>query len=103
MTAVTAYTTNMSDHDDAYWDARVKEAAENAAGFYYEKTKHDINLVLETLGFVRPQTDKVPQIEQDVTDLASKQRVTTHALKATNKDLRELTGRVSSLETTVYK
>ena len=84
-------------------EQRVEHAAERAAGFYYEKTKHDIGLALEAFEAIQMQVDKIPQIEADVSELKSDMKVVKHAVTATNKDLRSHDKRITKLEKAVFR
>jgi hypothetical protein len=91
-----AYTISMKS--DKEWQQFVDGAIERAVGFYYEKTKHDIGLVLEATDFIRqelarkPDREEFDELKADVTTLK-------HALKATNQDLHQLAERVAGIET----
>jgi hypothetical protein len=90
----------MSKHHDAYWDGRITEAIERAVGFYYEKTKHDIGLVLEATDFINGRLEDMVT-RGEFNELVGEVKLITLALTDTNKDLRRLTDRVDSLETTI--
>jgi hypothetical protein len=76
----------MSDHDDAYWDQRVTEAAERAAGFYYEKTKDDFELIFESLDLIQDKIDKLPT-RDEFDELKTEVRTIKLSVIDTNKEL----------------
>lgn len=76
----------------------IDRAAEQATGFYYEKTRDDIQLVLEALDAVKTQVDKIPKLESDVADLKGNMRVVKLVVTDTNKDLEILAKQVNHLE-----
>ncbi len=77
----------------------IDRSAEQAAGFYYEKTRDDIQLVLEAFDAVKTQVDKIPRMERDVADLKSNTRVVKLVVADTKKDLKTLTKQVKHLDT----
>lgn len=83
-------------------DRVITRAAEDAAGFYYEKTKHDIGLVLEALEGMKWQVDNIPIIEEKVDGLTLDMQVMKGVLKDTNKDLQSHDKRITKLETVVF-
>lgn len=76
----------MSDQDDAYWDQRVTEAAERAAGFYYEKTKDDFELIFESMDIMQAKIDNLPT-RDEFNGLVTRVRTIEHAVTDTNKEL----------------
>jgi len=82
-----AYTKGMVTNDDRDFEHLINQAAERAVGFYYEKTRHDIDLVMEAIDGMKVQVDKIPRIEADVAELKTDMKVVKIAVSDTNRDL----------------
>lgn len=83
-------------------DRASTKAAEDAVGFYYEKTRHDFELTWEALDAMKQQVDKIPGIEADVAELKGDMRIIKQALKATNIDVQKHNKRITNLEGAVF-
>jgi hypothetical protein len=77
------------DRIDQKLDVKIEQAIERVVGFYYEKTKHDIDLVLEATGFIRTRLDDMVT-RDEFNELATEVGVIRHAVTTTNTDLRKL-------------
>lgn len=75
-------------HDDAAIERLIDEAAERAAGFYYEKTRHDIGLVLEATDFIKDRLEDMPT-HDDFNELKDEVKIVRLAVTDTNKELRQ--------------
>ena len=98
ITAASAYTRVMV----TYTDTDIDRVIERIVGFYYEKTKHDIDLVLEAFDAIKVQVDKIPRMEQDLAELKSDVKVIKKVVTDTNKDLRNHNKRITKLEQAVF-
>lgn len=56
-------------------DNELRKIAEDAAGFFYEKIKHDTDLVMEAIDGMKWQVDKIPIIEDKVDGLTRDMQV----------------------------
>lgn len=74
-----------------------ERAAERAAGAYYEKTKHDIDLVLEATGFIKEKLKNMVT-RDEFNKLTAEVRLIKYTLTDTNRDLRKLERRVDKLD-----
>jgi hypothetical protein len=75
----------------------INEAAERAVGFYYEKTKEDIALVLEATDSIKGQLDNMitrDEFNEALEDI----RLNPLATVEINKDMGKLDLRVTKLE-----
>ena len=71
---------------DQIIDKATERAAERAVGFYYEKTKHHIDLVLESTGFIKERLQNMVTRDQ-FNDLTSDVKTIRLAVTDTNRDL----------------
>lgn len=74
---------------DADWDKRINDAAERAAGIYYEKTKDDIQAVFEYMDLIIAKLDNQPT-RDEFNDLVTKVDTIQAAVTDTNRDLHRL-------------
>ncbi len=95
-----AYTSIMTKYTkeelDRVIDKAAERAADRAAGAYYEKTKHDIDLVLEATGFIKKKLANMVT-RDEFNELTSEVRLIKYTLTDTNRDLRKLERRVDKL------
>ncbi len=80
------YTGYMAKYTPAELDRAINDAAERAAGTVYEKFKYDIDLVLESTGFIRQRLEDMPN-RDDFNELAAEVRLVKRAVIDTNRDL----------------
>lgn len=72
----------------------INEAAERAAGFYYEKTKDDFRQVMEAFDTVSKQMKRMVA-KDEFSELHSRVRTIELVVKDTNKDLKTVTSRLA--------
>jgi uncharacterized protein YpuA (DUF1002 family) len=80
----------------------IAEAAERGAGIYYEKTKHDLQVVMEAFNDIQKKVDKIPIIEDKIDILTKDMQVVKGVLKDMNKDLQTDEKRIGKLECAVF-
>lgn len=78
----------MAKYTPAELDKVINDAAERAAGTVYEKFKHDIDLVLESTGFIKKRLEDMVTRDQ-FNDLTSEVKAIRLAVTDTNRDLHE--------------
>jgi flagellar biosynthesis/type III secretory pathway protein FliH len=76
-------------HQDEKLERKIQEAAERGAGIYYEKTKYDIDLVLESTGFIKTQLENMVT-RDEFNELKDEVKLIRLAVTDTNKDLNQL-------------
>ena len=67
-------------------ERRIERSAERAVGFYYEKTKHDIDLVLEATGFIKDRLEDMVT-RDEFNELGGEVKLIRQAITDTNNDL----------------
>ncbi|HZL08328.1 MAG TPA: hypothetical protein VFC50_03990 [Candidatus Dormibacteraeota bacterium] len=91
----------MITYDDKDIERLIDQAAERAVGFYYEKTKHDIGLVLEATDFIKDKLEDM--VTRDgFNELGSEVKTIRHVVTATNRDVRRHDKRIAKLEQSVF-
>ncbi len=72
-------------------EAAIDKAIERAVGFYYEKTKDDINLVLEATDFIKVRLEDMVT-RDEFNELKADVQTIKIALRHTNEDLNDWKG-----------
>lgn len=89
ITSRPSYTGYMAKYTPTELDEVITEAAERAAGAYYEKTKDDIALVLESTGFIKKRLENMVT-RGEFNELKGELKVIRLAVTDTNRDLNQL-------------
>jgi hypothetical protein len=77
-------------------DRLIEQAAHRAAGVYYEQTKHDFGLIMESTDFIKQRLENMVT-RDEFNELRDEVKLIRLAVTDTNKDLRQLDKRVSLL------
>lgn len=83
-------------------DRAVERAAERAVGLYREETNRRFDLVFEATSFIKERL-KDMVTRDEFQELKSEVRLIIYTLRDTNRDLRKLERRVSSLEESIAR
>lgn len=89
---------NMIKFADPALEKVINEAAECAAGFYFEKTKHHFALVFEATDAIQRRL-KDMSTKDEFNELKTEVSTIRLVVTDTNEDLKALSARVSNLET----
>ena len=76
----------MGNYTQQELDKAIDKAAERAVGFYYEKAKHHIDLVLESLDFMKQQLNNMVT-RDEFSKLVTDAQTIRLAVTDTNREL----------------